>query len=294
MTATSICAAGLAVICWCSAPCAQDVDPVPVEKQSVPTTSPTAAPGARPWAWRKRRKAAGGCSSKRTRGTSATRHRTARLRMSSSCRMWETTRFSSNRSGPRCGCTSAPLVKNELAPGEEVPVEVTFSTRKANGPVRKIVTVISSDPEQGNYPLQFSAIIGGTPPTVGLVPESGHRLRPLSGRRRALGQRVHHQLQSRGGGHQHHWPAAFVPGGAALSVPPRAKAVGRSGGEDQGCRPAGQIQRCRHTGPGRSADHPAFDSHQRRKHDEIGPAVSRDRLGAAAGPSLPRPSTAGP
>jgi hypothetical protein len=39
--------------------------------------------------------------------------------------------------------------------------------------VRKSVTVVSSDAQQANYPLQFSAVVGGVPPTVGLLPEGG-------------------------------------------------------------------------------------------------------------------------
>jgi hypothetical protein len=39
--------------------------------------------------------------------------------------------------------------------------------------VRKSVTVVSSDAKNANFPLQFAAIVGSTPPTVGLVPETG-------------------------------------------------------------------------------------------------------------------------
>ena len=39
--------------------------------------------------------------------------------------------------------------------------------------MRKTVTVVSSDAKSTNFPLQFAAIVGGTPPTVGVVPETG-------------------------------------------------------------------------------------------------------------------------
>ena len=39
--------------------------------------------------------------------------------------------------------------------------------------MRKTVTVMSSDARNTNFPLQFSAIVGGMPPTVGVVPETG-------------------------------------------------------------------------------------------------------------------------
>lgn len=74
---------------------------------------------------------------------------------------------------PTCGCTSAPLTRDKLAPGENVPVTVTFSTGKFSGPVHKTVTVSSSDPEKPTTPLQFSAIVGSMPPTLGLSPETG-------------------------------------------------------------------------------------------------------------------------
>lgn len=74
---------------------------------------------------------------------------------------------------PTCGCTSAPLTKDKLAPGESVPVTVTFSTGKFSGPVHKTVTVSSSDAEQATMPLSFSAIVGSLPPTLGLSPETG-------------------------------------------------------------------------------------------------------------------------
>ena len=39
--------------------------------------------------------------------------------------------------------------------------------------MRKSVVVVSSDAEQSNFPLQISALVGGAPPTVGIVPETG-------------------------------------------------------------------------------------------------------------------------
>lgn len=72
-----------------------------------------------------------------------------------------------------CGCTSAPLTKAVLAPGEKVPLEVTFSSGKFSGPVRKTVTVYSSD---GNTPmrsLDFSATVGEFPDAVMVEPKGG-------------------------------------------------------------------------------------------------------------------------
>src|SRR5574341_98266 len=46
---------------------------------------------------------------------------------------------------PSCGCTSAPLKKNILAPGELVDLEVSFDAKNFMGKVHKTVTVNSND-----------------------------------------------------------------------------------------------------------------------------------------------------
>lgn len=76
---------------------------------------------------------------------------------------------------PTCGCTTTPPIKNRLAPGEQIPVEVTFSTGKFSGHVRKTLQVISSDAVNGYTSIELSAVVGGLPPSVGLAPESGIR-----------------------------------------------------------------------------------------------------------------------
>jgi hypothetical protein len=52
-------------------------------------------------------------------------------------------------------------------------VDVTFSTKKYNGVVRKTVHVLSSDPERSSFPLQISAVVGGPPATLGMDPADG-------------------------------------------------------------------------------------------------------------------------
>lgn len=74
---------------------------------------------------------------------------------------------------PTCGCTSAPLTRDRLAPGEKVPVDVTFSSKKVSGLLTKKVNVISSDSEASKYELTFTAHVGD-PMAVGL--ESGSLL----------------------------------------------------------------------------------------------------------------------
>jgi uncharacterized protein DUF1573 len=64
---------------------------------------------------------------------------------------------------PTCGCTSAPLTKDKLAPGEKVPVDVTFSSRTYSGSLTKSVHVISSDAATPTFQLMFTATVGPAP-----------------------------------------------------------------------------------------------------------------------------------
>lgn len=52
-------------------------------------------------------------------------------------------------------------------------MDVSFTTKKYTGPVRKTVTVVSSDDKNANAALHFAAIVGSMPPTVGMTPETG-------------------------------------------------------------------------------------------------------------------------
>jgi hypothetical protein len=58
---------------------------------------------------------------------------------------------------PICGCTTAPLTRNRLSPGEKLPLAVTFNSGPRGGDFNKAVWVISSDPDQSHYSLQFEA-----------------------------------------------------------------------------------------------------------------------------------------
>jgi len=71
---------------------------------------------------------------------------------------------------PSCGCTSAPLKKNNLAPGEAVDLEVSFDARNMMGKVSKSVTVTSNDPSTPTLSLTFSANVGIESPTVRFTP----------------------------------------------------------------------------------------------------------------------------
>jgi len=71
---------------------------------------------------------------------------------------------------PSCGCTSAPLKKNNLAPGEIVDLEVSFDSKNMMGKVNKSVTVSSNDPASPSLALTFSANVGIESPTVRFTP----------------------------------------------------------------------------------------------------------------------------
>ncbi len=80
----------------------------------------------------------------------------------------DTLKISSVR--PSCGCTSAPLKKNILAPGEAVDLEVSFDAKNFMGKVHKTVTVNSNDAANPALVLSFSANVGIESPTVRFTP----------------------------------------------------------------------------------------------------------------------------
>jgi len=71
---------------------------------------------------------------------------------------------------PSCGCTSAPLKKNNLAPGEATDLEVSFDAKNMMGKVSKSVTVSSNDPTSPSLVLNFTANVGIESPTVRFTP----------------------------------------------------------------------------------------------------------------------------
>jgi hypothetical protein len=72
-----------------------------------------------------------------------------------------------------CGCTSAPPVKDRLAPNEQIPVDITFNSGKFSGPVRKTLNIVTSDADHPMFSVELSANVGPLPPGLGIVPETG-------------------------------------------------------------------------------------------------------------------------
>jgi len=60
---------------------------------------------------------------------------------------------------PGCGCTTAPLDKNELKPGEEALLDVTLRIAGFSGNVVKSVRIASNDPQNPNKYLYLKANI---------------------------------------------------------------------------------------------------------------------------------------
>ena len=56
-----------------------------------------------------------------------------------------------------CGCTSAPLDKDSLAPGESTNLNVTLNLPGGNGPVEKYITIITNEPESKPHILTIKA-----------------------------------------------------------------------------------------------------------------------------------------
>jgi hypothetical protein len=65
-----------------------------------------------------------------------------------------------NRVRPSCGCTTVPLTKKELAPGDSVSLELKFDTKRFKGQIAKTAAIDSNDPDHPETQLHFSARVG--------------------------------------------------------------------------------------------------------------------------------------
>lgn len=79
-----------------------------------------------------------------------------------------------------CGCTAAILKGNDIAPGREGQIEVSYDTRHTAGDQRKTVTVASNDPSHPETKLEIRANIevalGFDPSFIQLQSEPGKDL----------------------------------------------------------------------------------------------------------------------
>ena len=70
---------------------------------------------------------------------------------------------------PTCGCTTVPMDRAFLKPGEKTDIRVNFDSGKMQDNVNKRIKVLSTDPENGLVELYFKGIVGKSPETVELI-----------------------------------------------------------------------------------------------------------------------------
>ena len=76
-----------------------------------------------------------------------------------------------SRVKPSCGCTTAPLTRDVVAPGESIWIDVTFNSKKFSGAVNKTVTVFSNDPGSPQAKITFLANVATARSKIVVVQE---------------------------------------------------------------------------------------------------------------------------
>ncbi len=61
---------------------------------------------------------------------------------------------------PSCGCTTVPLTKQNLLPGDSVGLELKFDTKRFKGQISKSAVVESNDPSQPEVTIHFTSRVG--------------------------------------------------------------------------------------------------------------------------------------
>lgn len=61
------------------------------------------------------------------------------------------------RVNPTCGCTTAPLDKSELRPGDTATIDITFNLPNHNGIAHKAITIVTNDPDKNIRTVQLIA-----------------------------------------------------------------------------------------------------------------------------------------
>lgn len=76
-----------------------------------------------------------------------------------------------SRVKPSCGCTSAPLTRDVIGPGESIWLAITFNSKKFSGDISKKVTVFSNDPNNPQSTINFSATVQTNRTRIAVVDE---------------------------------------------------------------------------------------------------------------------------
>jgi hypothetical protein len=71
---------------------------------------------------------------------------------------------------PTCGCTSAPLGKSDIGPGDSTNLDVFFDSKKFSGKVTKKISILSNDPKDPYTDISFSAQVDRVHPFITAKP----------------------------------------------------------------------------------------------------------------------------
>lgn len=71
---------------------------------------------------------------------------------------------------PGCGCTTAPLSKERIAPGDSARLSVVFDTKNMLGKMVKEVSILSNDAEKPTTVLRFMGVLNSVHPKVKIRP----------------------------------------------------------------------------------------------------------------------------
>ncbi|OGC95196.1 MAG: hypothetical protein A2W25_01970 [candidate division Zixibacteria bacterium RBG_16_53_22] len=71
---------------------------------------------------------------------------------------------------PTCGCTTAPLSSNKVAPGDEATIKAYFNSKNFNGRLTKYIYVNSSDPIDPYLKISFKATINDPLLPINMAP----------------------------------------------------------------------------------------------------------------------------
>jgi hypothetical protein len=72
---------------------------------------------------------------------------------------------------PTCGCTTAPLSSDKIAPGEAAEISASLNTKKLHGTIKKSILIDSNDPISPYLKISFRARINDTLATLQSNPE---------------------------------------------------------------------------------------------------------------------------
>lgn len=60
---------------------------------------------------------------------------------------------------PSCGCTTAPITKNAIEPGQTAEIQAKFDSTRFDGPIHKTINVTSDDPDKPVFTLELTGTV---------------------------------------------------------------------------------------------------------------------------------------